>query len=207
MSKSLGNSLRVSEVLRTTPAIVLRYYLTAAHYRSMIEHQDESFAEAEAAVDRIEGFLRRALPGVSTAVPTGEEDLPEDFRSAMDDDLGVSSALAVVFETVRAGNTALDEGDAEAAALAGRLVIAMTDVLGVNPLDPQFATGGSDADAAMKALDSLVRERISARASARSARDWATADAIRDQLAEAGVAIEDTAAGARWSLARMPQKD
>ncbi len=207
MSKSLGNSLRVSEVLRTTPAIVLRYYLTAAHYRSMIEHQDESFAEAEAAVDRIEGFLRRALPGVSTAVPTGEEDLPEDFRSAMDDDLGVSSALAVVFETVRAGNTALDEGDAEAAALAGGLVIAMTDVLGVNPLDPQFATGGSDADAAMTALDSLVRERISARASARSARDWATADAIRDQLAEAGVAIEDTAAGARWSLARMPQKD
>ena len=66
---------------------------------------------------------------------------------------------------------------------------------------------GSDADAAMTALDSLVRERISARASARSARDWATADAIRDQLAEAGVAIEDTAAGARWSLARMPQKD
>lgn len=207
MSKSLGNSLRVAHVLEQTRAVVLRYYLTAAHYRSMIEHQEESFAEAEAAVDRIEGFLRRALPGESTVVPTGQEELPQDFVDAMNDDIGVSGALAIVFETVRAGNTALDDGDLDAAADAARLVIAMTDVLGVNPLDPTFAESGGESDAALAALDVLVRERISARAAARSARDWATADAIRDQLAEAGIAVEDTAAGARWSLARMPQKD
>ena len=111
MSKSLGNSLRVSEVVKEHRPLAVRYYLTAAHYRSMIEFHPGSIEESATAVERIEGFLRRALPGVVTAVPTGDEVLPDDFREAMDDDLGVSGALAEVHEAVRAGNTALDDGD------------------------------------------------------------------------------------------------
>ncbi|MFL6165383.1 MAG: cysteine--tRNA ligase [Ornithinibacter sp.] len=202
MSKSLGNSLRVSEVVKEHRPLAVRYYLTAAHYRSMIEFHPGSIEESATAVERIEGFLRRALPGVVTATPTGDEVLPEDFREAMDDDLGVSGALAAVHEAVTAGNTALDDGDSEDAAALARVVIAMTDVLGVNPLDPIWSAGDSGAGDALASLDALVKERISARAHARSARDYDTADAIRDELAAAGIALEDTAAGARWSLAR-----
>jgi cysteinyl-tRNA synthetase len=202
MSKSLGNSLRVSHVLEQHRPLVVRYYLTAAHYRSMIEYQETSLAEAASAVERIEGFLARALRGVTEAVPTGDEELPQEFRDSLDDDLGVSGALAVIHDTVRAGNTALDEGDVEVAEDAARLVIAMTDVLGVNPLDPAWGSGDSSTDDAMAALDVMVQERVAARSKARSARDYATADAIRDQLAEAGIAVEDTASGARWTLVR-----
>ena len=78
----------------------------------------------------------------------------------------------------------------------------MTDVLGVNPLDSQWSAGDSGAADALASLDVLVKGRISARGSARSARDYDTADAIRDELAAAGIVLEDTAAGARWALAR-----
>ena len=203
MSKSLGNSLRVSGVLQEHRALAVRYYLTAAHYRSTIECHEGSIEESATAVERIEGFLRRALPDEVTAVPTGDEPLPEDFREAMDDDLGVSGALAVVHEAVRSGNISLDDGDHEDAVATARTVIAMTDVLGVNPLDPAWAAGDSTTTTdALASLDALVRGRIAARAQARSSRDYDTADAIRDELAAAGIALEDTAAGARWSLVR-----
>ena len=202
MSKSLGNSLRVSEVVKEHRPLAVRYYLTAAHYRSTIEYHPGSIEESATAVERIEGFLRRALPGVVTATPTGDETLPEGFVEAMDDDLGVSGALAEVHEAVRSGNTALDDGDAEDAAAIARVVIAMTDVLGVNPLDPAWSVGDSGAADALASLDAIVKDRIAARAQARAARDYDTADAIRDELAAAGIVLEDTAAGARWSLAR-----
>ena len=168
----------------------------------MIEFHPGSIEESDTTVERIEGFLRRALPGVTTALPTGDEDLPDEFRESMDDDLGVSGALAVIHEAVRTGNTALQDGDRDDAATIARTVIAMTDVLGVNPLDPAWSAGDGGATDALASLDALVKERISARAHARSARDYDTADSIRDELAAAGIALEDTAAGARWSLAR-----
>ena len=202
MSKSLGNSLRVSEVVKAHRPLAVRYYLTAAHYRSTIEYHEGSIEEAGTAVERVEGFLRRALPGVESLLPDGSADLPADFREAMDDDLGVSDALAATHQAVRAGNTALDDGDVEDARTVAHQVVAMTDVLGVNPLDPVWMedeTGGADA---ATALDALVKERIAARSAARAARDYETADAIRDELAAAGIALEDTAAGARWTLAR-----
>src|SRR5689334_4804647 len=91
MSKSLGNSLIVSEVLKSVRPLALRYYLGAAHYRSMIEYTPDSLAEAESAVERIEGFVQRA----SAVAPVPfEVELPEAFREAMDDDLNVSGALA-----------------------------------------------------------------------------------------------------------------
>ena len=209
MGKSLGNALLVSEVTKVARPLAVRYYLGAAHYRSTIEYHEGSLREAEAAVDRIDGFLRRALHAgyFAYAETAGEraggDKLPVEFAAAMDDDLNVSGALAVIHETVRAGNTALDEGDEDEAQRLGHQVVAMTDVLGVNPIHPQWnSASGSGNDDALDALDALVRDRIEARAGARGARDFAAADEIRDRLTAAGIIVEDTSSGARWSLAR-----
>ena len=204
MGKSLGNALEIHVVTQVARPLAVRYYLTAAHYRSMIEYHEGSLAEAGAAVDRIEGLLHRVDQVRPLAGRTPE--LPQAFREAMDDDLNVSGALAVVHDTVRAANTALDDGDLDGAAALAASVVAMTDILGVNPMAPNWAgastPGRSDA---ADALDALVQAQLEARQSARAARDFAAADAIRDQLTAAGIAIEDTPSGARWSLARHPE--
>ena len=203
MGKSLGNALGIDHLARSVRPLTIRYFLTAAHYRSMIEYHDGSLAEAQAAVERIEGFLDRALPDTDTLEPTGDEELPEQFAAALDDDLGISGALAVVHDHVRRGNTQLDDGEREAAAATARTVVAMTDVLGVNPLSPAWhRSGGGQEQALESALDVLVRRLVDDRAAARAARDFATADAIRDTLAGAGILVEDTPSGARWSLAK-----
>ena len=207
MGKSLGNALLVSEITKVARPLAVRYYLGAAHYRSTIEYHEGSLREAEAAVDRIDGFLRRALgAGYFEYGETGGgrgAELPAEFAAAMDDDLNVSNALGVIHETVRAGNTALDDGNEDDAQQLGHQVVAMTDVLGVNPIHPQWnSASGNGSDDALEALDALVRDRIEARAGARAARDFAAADQIRKQLTAAGIAVEDTSSGARWSLTR-----
>ena len=204
MSKSLGNSMIVSHMLQTVRPIVLRYFLGSTHYRSTLEYHEDSLREAEAALDRIEGFLRRAAPSEGWFVGTA---CPEGFAEALDDDLNVSGALAVVHATVTAGNTALDEGDDDAARTAFQQVVAMTDVLGINPIDSRWQSGGGPDDATSSALASLVEAELAARQQARAARDYATADAVRDRLAEAGIEVEDTPAGARWSVARPSVAD
>jgi cysteinyl-tRNA synthetase len=220
MGKSLGNALLVSEITKVARPLAVRYYLGAAHYRSTIEYHEGSLQEADAAVERIEGFLRRALgtgEGVSGNSDHGEgelgagkkgvgeigTELPPSYVAAMDDDLSVSGALAVIHETVRAGNTALDEGDEDQARRLGLQVVAMTEVLGVNPLSPRWSSAsGSGTDESLTALDALVRDRLEARTAARAARDFTVADQIRDQLTAAGIAVEDTPSGPSWSLAR-----
>jgi cysteinyl-tRNA synthetase len=200
MSKSLDNFLLVSEVVRRVRPVVLRYYLVGAHYRSMLEFSDEAVHDAGVAFDRVEGFLTRAQERVGRV--GAAESVPAAFADAMDDDLGVPQALAVVHDTVRLGNRLLAEGGAapEIAFTAGS-VRAMLDVLG---LDPGAAPWASREDAAhgdlRAAVDSLVRLTLAARAAARERRDFAAADAIRDELAAAGIVVEDTPAGSRWSL-------
>jgi cysteinyl-tRNA synthetase len=126
--------------------------------------------------------------------------VPGEFADAMLDDFAIPQALAVLHGTVRAGNVALDAGDAEAVMVRTSEVVAMLDVLGVNPRDPVWASGSDADDASRPALDTLVSALIEQRAAARANKDFATSDAIRDSLQAAGIALEDTPNGTRWSL-------
>jgi cysteinyl-tRNA synthetase len=198
MSKSLGNSLLVTEVVKRVRPVELRFYLASAHYRSNIEFSDEALADAAAGYRRLEGFVRRVVEQLGEVGAVGR--IPDGFAAAMDDDLGVPAALAVLHETVSEGNRLLAAGETgQALVESWASVRAMLGVLGVDPLDPQWAAGGG-SDAAHAALDVLVRDRLEARQAARAARDFATADAVRDALKEAGIVIEDTANGPRWAL-------
>ncbi|MET3861181.1 cysteinyl-tRNA synthetase [Dietzia sp. 2505] len=198
MSKSLGNVLSVPNILTAVRPVELRYYLGSAHYRSMLEYSPEALQEAAAGYRRIEAFVRRVTEA-GVEVPVG--DWTDGFAAAMNDDLGVPAALAEIHGRVREGNTALASGDLDAALTAASAVRAMTAVLGVDPLDPHWVADGGTDDAATTALDSLVRAELEARDTARSNKDFATADAIRDRLVSAGVEVADTADGQRWSLA------
>ena len=201
MSKSLGNSLLVREVVRRVRPIELRYYLVSAHYRSMVEFSFEALEENAVSFRRIEGFLQRARTDANiSSTEVNPNARPEAFNSAMNDDLGVPQALAVVHDTVREGNAALARNDVASAAQAHDAVVAMLDVLGVNPYADPWVSSGSDDAALHDAVDSLIGGLLQARADARAAKDWATADRIRDQLAEAGIVVDDTAGGVRWSL-------
>jgi len=203
MSKSLGNFLLVSDVLAATAPVVLRYALTAAHYRSTLEWNADTLPEAEAAWARIARFAERAAERVGeragqvadAEVATAE--LPAAFAAALDDDLNVPAALAVVHEHVRAGNIALADGTPDEVWAALVAVRAMLDVLG---LDPVRWAGTGDDSRTTRALDALVTAELAARAKARAERDWATADAVRARLAEAGIVVEDSPTGPRWTL-------
>ena len=208
MGKSLGNALGVAEVLRETRAAVLRFALTAVHYRSMLEYGPEVVADADATWARLAGFAERAVERLGEAHAPGDEEvadveLPADFVAAMDDDLNVPAAIAVVHEHVRLGNTALADGDPQDVRAELLAVRAMLDVLGLDPVRwaRQERAGGDDR--AHAALQVLVEAALEERATARAARDWAAADAVRDRLVAAGITVEDQATGARWTLAEQ----
>jgi cysteinyl-tRNA synthetase len=204
MSKSLGNSLLVSEVVKRVRPVELRYYLVAPHYRSHVEFSFEALDEAAAAYRRIEGFVRRAgeLAGVAASAEVAAAPVCADFSDAMDDDLAVPAALAVVHDLVREGNKLVVDGASPA--LQGNLlaVRGMLAVLGIDPLaEPwaQASAGGSDG-ALRGAVDALVGAALEQRTAARERKDWAAADSVRDTLAAAGVVVEDTPSGPRWTL-------
>ena len=191
MSKSLGNGLLVSEVLQRRRPVELRYYLASAHYRSTIEFSEEALADAAAAYRRIEGFVERAG---SVVVPVAESTtVPDEFAAAMDDDFGVAGALGVLHSVVRRGNSALYDGDEPTVAQSLTEVLAMTAALGLDPR--AWATPATGADIAA-VLDLVLDQREQARAR----RDFEAADQIRKQLTSAGIEVEDTAEGPRWTL-------
>ncbi len=200
MSKSLGNSILAADFLELAPALVVRYYLAAAHYRSTIDYHDGVLEEAEAALDRIETFLRRADRRLADTrfAGTGERRVPAPFAAAMDDDLAVPQALAVLHESVRAGNAALDGEDLDEAARLRGEVAAMAGVLGIDPLAPEWS-GGTD-DGSAHALATIVGRMLAEREAARAERDFARADRIRGELADAGVVVEDSPAGPQWRI-------
>ena len=207
MSKSLGNVLSLEALTRDHPAVAVRWALSTVHHRSAIEWGPETLDNAASAWARFSGFVSRAIEAVGEAgaeeVAIPADGLPAAFREAMDDDLNVAGALAVAHEHLKAGNVALDSGDAEAVRREQVLVRSMLDVLGLDPASPQWrgqaGIGGAGAGE-HAALDALVRSLIAERAEARAAKDWSRADALRDRLAGAGVLVADGRDGATWSL-------
>jgi cysteinyl-tRNA synthetase len=203
MSKSVGNPLLVSEVVRRIRPVELRYYLASAHYRSVIEYSEPALQDAGAAYRRLEGYVVRASEVTGGVDPTSEP-LPMRFIEAMDDDLGVPEALAVVFDTVREGNTLLASGVSGELRTNLASVRRMLAVLGFDPLGEPWSGMGEAVfgpDRLRGAVDTLVMTLLKHRDEARARRDFATADMIRDQLSSAGIAVEDTPGGPRWEIA------
>jgi cysteinyl-tRNA synthetase len=216
MSKSLGNSLLVEAMVTQVRPVELRYYLGQAHYRSSIEYSPAALEEAVTAYRRIEGFVTRAAKydepekSVQEAEEWDEfatfrevalEHSAKAFAAALDDDLGVPQALALIHEVVREGNTALAVGDTVAVTTALHQVRAMLGVLGLDPLASPWAGGGADHDL-RDVVDALVVVALDQRQAARVRKDYQAADKIRDRLHAAGVLIEDTPQGPRWEIKR-----
>lgn len=197
MSKSAGNSIFAADLLTQARPVVVRYLLGQAHYRSTLEIHPEALAEAAAAFERIEAFVTRSIR--SSGDNLGGGDVPVDFAAAMNDDLGVPAALAVLHDAVRAGNSAWDESDTDRAHHLARAVVAMLAVLGLDPADPTWTTGDS-LSASHAALGVLVQRLLDERETARATKDFARSDRVRDDLAAAGITIEDTSTGPRWSI-------
>jgi cysteinyl-tRNA synthetase len=196
MSKSLGNSLQVHELLKTVRGIELRWYLGSAHYRSMLEFSHEALAESATAFKRIEGFLNRSVE-ILGVQPTPV--ISAAFTDAMNDDLAVPTALASISEALRTGNTAITAGDKAIIASSANEIRGALEVLGCDPFDPAFATAGATDDMNI-ALDGVIQLALTQRAAARERKDFAASDQIRDGLAALGITIEDTAQGPRWSI-------
>lgn len=206
MSKSLGNVLSIDALTRDYPAVAVRWALSTVHHRSAIEWGEETLPAAAAAWERFSSFVERSIDIAGEAdaeeIALAAPLLPEGFVTAMNDDLNVAGALAVIHEHLKAGNTAISEGDTAVVRREQILVRSMLDVLGLDPASPQWRSGlGAGAGSAQHdALDALVRALVAERAEARAAKDWARADALRDRLTAAGVIVEDGREGATWHL-------
>jgi cysteinyl-tRNA synthetase len=190
MSKSLGNSLQITEVLKKVRGIELRWYLGSAHYRSMLEFSFEALAESATAFRRIEAFLSRAESILGKEI---ELLIADEFAKAMNDDLAVPQALAFIAESMRIGNSAAEDKKV-IAKTAGEIRGALS-VLGCDPKDSAFAATQSNNDA----MDGLIKLALEQREAARLRKDFAAADQIRDQIASLGITVEDTTNGPRWS--------
>jgi len=213
MSKSLGNSIFAHDLFEQFPPLLIRYFLSTAHYRSALDFGAEAIERQRPALERIENFLVRARQAAGDAAPAVPEarvgyasapvEVPEEFAAAMDDDLSIPRALAVVFDTVSAGFRQLEAGaDPRQLAVTIAQVELMLDILGVNPTSATWAAeaSGAEAGAAEGALDVLVRALADERLEAKAQKDYGRADAIRDRLAAAGIGLEDTPDGYRYQL-------
>jgi cysteinyl-tRNA synthetase len=190
MSKSLGNSLQVVEILKKVRGIELRWYLGSAHYRSMLEFSFEALTESATAFKRIEAFLSRAASVLGKPV---EILIADEFKQAMNDDLAVPQALAFISESMRIGNSSADDKKI-IAKTAGEIRGALS-ILGCDPQDQAFASSKSND----LAMDGLIKLALEQREAARVRKDFQAADQIRDQIAALGITVEDTSNGPRWS--------
>ena len=194
MSKSLGNSLQVMEILKKVRGIELRWYLGSAHYRSMLEFSFEALEESSVNFRRIEGFLQRAKGLLKSDI---QPSISAQFTAAMNNDLAVPQALADISELVRIGNTAITENDLTTLAKSASEVRGALEILGCDPFDPIFADSSNSKS---EILDGLVSLALEQRNAARARKDFAASDAIRDSLTALGVTIEDTPTGSRWTV-------
>ena len=194
MSKSLGNSLQVMEILKKVRGIELRWYLGSAHYRSMLEFSFEALEESSVNFRRIEGFLQRAKGLLKSDI---QPSISAQFTAAMNNDLAVPQALADISELVRIGNTAITENDLTSLAKSASEVRGALEILGCDPFDPIFADSSNSKS---EILDGLISLALEQRSAARERKDFAASDAIRDSLTALGITIEDTPTGSRWTV-------
>ncbi|TDD46008.1 cysteine--tRNA ligase [Kribbella antibiotica] len=199
MSKSMGNSAVVRNVVERVRPIELRYYLVQSHYRSVVEFSFEALDEAAKSFQRIDGFVTRATEVTGGVSPAAE--LPSEFVTAMDDDLGTPAAVAVLHNTVRDGNKLVADGDSAALRESLAAVRGMLGVLGLDPLAEPWASRAGAGDELTEVVDGLVKALLEQRQAARARKDYAASDAIRDRLKALGVVVEDTPQGSRWTLA------
>ncbi len=194
MSKSLGNSLQVMEILKKVRGIELRWYLGSAHYRSMLEFSFEALEESSVNFRRIEGFLQRATEVLKSEI---EPVISEEFAKAMNSDLAVPQALADISEAVRIGNSAITDNDLATLAKSASEVRGALSILGCDPFDPIFMGSGNNKK---ELLDGLITLALEQRTAARARKDFAASDEIRDSLTALGITIEDTPTGSRWTV-------
>jgi len=194
MSKSLGNSIQVMEILKKIRGIELRWYLGSAHYRSMLEFSFEALEESSVNFRRIEGFLQRATEVLKSEI---EPVISEEFAKAMNSDLAVPQALADISEAVRIGNSAITENNLTALAKSASEVRGALSILGCDPFDPAF---GGGTGAKKELLNGLISLALEQRNAARARKDFAASDEIRDSLTALGITIEDTPTGSRWTV-------
>lgn len=195
MSKSLGNSLQVMEVLKRVRGIELRWYLGSAHYRSMLEFSFEALDESATAFRRIENFLTRAREATG-ALP--EPVIAPEFAAVMNDDLSVPQGLALISEWLRAGNSALTSGKKDDIATFSAYIRGALGILGCDPYDAAY--GSTNSADLTGAIDGLIALLLEQREAARERKDFAAADSIRDRITAMGISIEDTPQGPRWSI-------
>ena len=193
MSKSLGNTMQVRELVKQVRGIELRFYLGSAHYRSMLEFSPEALQEAATNFQRIENFLIRAkeLVGEFQSV------ISDGVKQAFDDDLAVPQVLAQISEALRRGNSAITANNSNEIKAAAAEIRGALEILGCDPFDANFASTAPDLT---NALDGVIQLALAQRQAARDRKDFAASDAIRDGLAALGITIEDTAQGQRWSI-------
>ncbi len=198
MAKKLGNFYTLRDLLgKDYDPIAIRYLLLSSHYRAQFNFTFEALDAAGAAVERLRNFVRRLqdADGEGSGGKVGEllRDVQRDLGGAMDDDLNVSVALAALFDFVREVNGLLDGG------LVSR---SEADEVGVVMKRFDCVLGVVGEVVEEEVLPKEAEELIAKREAARKAKDWATADALRVQLSEMGVVVEDTEQGVRWRLVK-----
>ena len=196
MSKSLGNTMQVKELIKQVRGIELRFYLGSAHYRSMLEFSPEALQEAATNFQRIENFLKRA----KEIVGGFEGVISAPVKAAFDDDLAVPQVLAHISEALRRGNTAITENNHEQIKSSAAEIRGALAILGCDPFDASFTANAAGSADLSDALDGVIQLALAQRHAARERKDFAASDAIRDGLAALGINIEDTPQGQRWTI-------
>ncbi len=215
MSKSLGNVLNIRDILKTVHPEVLRLFLLTSHYRSPLDYSESSVKEGAAALERLYAALAALgelmkVGGTSKELPEELSHLTEKFAEAMDDDFNTPKALAVLFDAARAINrissTASGSDEIPELDLLARVkeeIDRMADkVMGILTEEPaRFLENLRKAGVGELGLtETRIQELIAERAAARKSKDFARADAIRDELVSNGILLEDTAKGTIWKV-------
>jgi cysteinyl-tRNA synthetase len=193
MSKSLGNFVTLRDVLDRYGPRAYRLLVIQTHYRRYMEFAEKEIGDAAKAVERLDALARRARTEGLPSSAVRESDI-EPFRAAMDEDFDTPAALAHVFDLARRANIALDQGRGDEAAPLVAAVRELCDVLGLELHDDAVE------------LDDEIRSLVAARDDARSRKDFAESDRLRDELRGRGVILEDTPNGTVWRRVRTDEE-